>query len=345
MAIRGISAFWRPAWWIRKRFEQRGLILLYHRVAALPSNPYLLSVTPQHFAEHLEILRKQAHPVTLQQLVQWVQDGRLPHRAVAITFDDGYADNLHNAKPLLERCDIPATFFVTTGYIGREREFWWDELDRLLLQPGTLPEFLHVSVNGRAYQWHLAEAANYSEDDYRHYCSWNYGQKHDPTPRQSLFRSLYELLRSLPEQRRRKLLKELLAWAGTEPMIRPTHRTLSHDEVFHLAEGELAEVGSHTVTHPVLSTLPVSAQRDEIEQSKVHLEGILGRPVTSFSYPHGHRSHETIAIVRQAGFAHACSTISDVVSPGTDWFQLPRVVTRDCDGDHLSSWLREWFCG
>jgi peptidoglycan/xylan/chitin deacetylase (PgdA/CDA1 family) len=81
---------------------------------------------------------------------------------VVITFDDGYADNLHNAKPLLERYDIPATVFVTTGHIGHEREFWGDELDRLLLQPSTLPELLGLSINGSPYQWELGEVAHYT---------------------------------------------------------------------------------------------------------------------------------------------------------------------------------------
>ena len=64
-----------------------------------------------------------------------------------ITFDDGYADVLHHAKPLLERHSVPATVFVATGAIGQRREFWWDELGGLFLQPGTLPEELELTVD------------------------------------------------------------------------------------------------------------------------------------------------------------------------------------------------------
>ena len=70
-----------------------------------------------------------------------VSGGDVPSAGVVVTFDDGYADNFHNAKPLLERYEIPATVFVTTGYLQDQREFWWDELERILLQPGTLPRF------------------------------------------------------------------------------------------------------------------------------------------------------------------------------------------------------------
>jgi len=150
----------------------------------------------------------------------------LPRRAVVVTFDNGYSDNLYNAKPLLERYDIPATIFVTTGCIGREREFWWDELERLLLQPGTLPETLRLSINGNPCQWELGETAHYSEDDCRHHRSWNVG-KDDPTARQCLYRSLYQRLLPLSEEEREKVLDELGRWAGTEPRARSTHHVLS----------------------------------------------------------------------------------------------------------------------
>src|SRR5262249_43149366 len=117
---------------IRKRFQNGGAILLYHRVTRLDRDPQLLAVSPEHFAEHLDVLRRKANVVPLN---KFRGEPRLPSRAIAITFDDGYADNFVEAKPILERKEVPATVFVVSGFLGSAREFWWDELDRILLQP------------------------------------------------------------------------------------------------------------------------------------------------------------------------------------------------------------------
>ena len=102
-----------------------GLILVYHRVVELPSvNQSPLSVTTEAFASHLEVLRKHAYPMKLSAFIHALRAGTLPPRAVVVTFDDGYANNLFQAKPLLERFDIPATVFVTSGLLGTHREFW-----------------------------------------------------------------------------------------------------------------------------------------------------------------------------------------------------------------------------
>ena len=326
----------------RSRSEGKALILLYHRVTELRSDPWSLAVSPERFAEHLDVIRQYALPLGLQQLVQRLLDGELPDRSVVVTFDDGYADNLHIAKPLLERYDIPATVFLTTGYIGHERGFWWDELDQLLLQPGTLPESIYLKINGSIYQRDLGEAAHYDEDTARRYRNWR-GWQDAPTARHSMYISLWELLRPLAEGERRQVLDELLTWAGTESENRPTYRPLSLEEAINLAQGELVEVGAHTVTHPFLSTLSVASQRSEILDSKANLEEILDRPVTSFSYPYGSRSAETVAIVRKARFACACSTSAELVRPSTPRFRLPRVHVADWDREEFTRRLSRWF--
>jgi peptidoglycan/xylan/chitin deacetylase (PgdA/CDA1 family) len=285
----------------------------------------------------------------LQQLVQGLQDKKIPDKSVVVTFDDGYADNLYNAKPLLERYDIPATAFITSGYIGHKREFWWDELEKLFLLAGMLPEILRLNINGRTHQWELGKAAYYSEDAYRHYRFWNVLEKNDPNVRQRIYRSLCQLLRSLSHSEQRKVLDELLAWAGVEPIVRPTHRSLSSDEeVYRMVKEGLVEVGDHTVNHPVLSILSKVAQQEEIQRSKTRLEEILGHTVTSFSYPYGTRSDytlETVGLVRKAGFACACSNFPEIIWRFTDRFQLPRFLVRNWDGNeffhHLQVWLRE----
>lgn len=121
------------------------LILLYHRVAESVHDTHSLCVTPRHFAEHMDVLRRCARPLPLAELSEALHEGRpLPSRSVVVTFDDGYADNLFNAKPLLERYEIPATVFMTTGYLENSCEFWWDELEQL-----SLPDNLYHSLHQR----------------------------------------------------------------------------------------------------------------------------------------------------------------------------------------------------
>src|SRR5919112_2621349 len=98
MIMHGVERLRRVARWFRSRPQRKVLILLYHQIAQLRSDPWRLSVTPNLFAEHLEILRRHAHVIGLQQLSKALPDGVLPDRAVVVTFDDGYADNLYNAK-------------------------------------------------------------------------------------------------------------------------------------------------------------------------------------------------------------------------------------------------------
>ena len=204
----------RAPQWLRRRLAPGGLILLYHRVSEDSSDPYSLTATPSHFAEHMEVLRKLARPMRLEEMIRHILDGRRPARGVVVTFDDGYADNLHNAKPLLEKYEIPATVFVASGHVGRGQEFWWDELDRLLLQPGKLPEALSLQVRDESLSWELGAAASYDAEDFRRHSNWNAWQESDPTPRHTLYRALHGLLQPLSEVERGEKMKEILFWAG-----------------------------------------------------------------------------------------------------------------------------------
>jgi peptidoglycan/xylan/chitin deacetylase (PgdA/CDA1 family) len=312
------------------------------------NDPWQLCVTPRHFAEHLEVLRKHGYLLPLQKLVGSLKDGGLPRRSAVITFDDGYADNLINAKPILEKYDAPATVFVTSGYVGRGREFWWDELDKLFLQPGALPGRLSLRVNGDVYEWELGDAAHYSEAAFQQHRRWKAWENYDSNPRHLIYHSLWQLMQPLPEGERQRLRDELIHWSGGDAAARPTHRALTRDELSVLARGGLVEIGCHTVTHPALSALPAESQEQEIRQSKASLEEVLGYGVTSFAYPYGRAcdyTQQTASLVRQAGFSCACSTSATAVTGRTDRFQLPRIQVVDCDGDDFSKRLKAWLDG
>ena len=331
---------------INRYVSSRALILLYHRIAEADSDPWQLAVTPGHFEEHLQILSRFGRIMPLHGLAVAVQRGTLPRRAVIVTFDDGYADNLSNAKPLLQKYEVPATVFITTGYTGEDREFWWDELDKLFLQPGALPSDLTLSVNGTEYHWELGEGNVYEDASLACNLGWKAWQENDPTSRHSIYRSLWSLMHPLPDSKRRQIGDELLEWAGATGSARPMRRPLSAGEIGELSDGGLIEIGCHTVTHPQLSKLTSDAQWREICQSKASLEEILGKPVAAFAYPYGREcdyTGETMTIVRNAGFDCACSTSIRVVRRGADQFQLPRLQVPDVDGDSFARILSEWL--
>ena len=136
-----------------------------------------------------------------------------------------------------------------------------------------------------------------------------------------------------------RVLSDLRIWADTQAPGHSTHRNLSVKELTHLADQGLIELDAHTVTHPVLATLPVTTQRDEILQSRTCIEEVLGRSVLSFAYPHGSYIQDTLAIVRDAGFSFACSSDTATVRRDSDPFRLPRISMRNWDGESFSRCL------
>ncbi|MHC5830411.1 MAG: polysaccharide deacetylase family protein, partial [Nostoc sp.] len=114
------------------------------------------------------------------------------------------------------------------------------------------------------------------------------------------------------------------------------------EEICALGQGELVEIGAHTVTHPFLSAQSTELQRREIQQSKAALEEMLNRPVTSFSYPFGNYTTETAALAQNSGFDCACSTVADIVWRQSDCFQLPRFGVENWNGEEFAKHLLRW---
>lgn len=319
---------------VRKRFARsRGVILMYHRVAEADIDPWGLCVTPRHFAEHLRVLQNEACPLSLREFARLNREGRLPKRAVAVTFDDGYADNLYRARPLLEARGIPATVFVAADYIGKGEEFWWDELARLLLRPGKPPETLSLEFEGPVGPPDLGTDADSDGNP----ATAPFGS------RLHLYHSLWKRLRPLADSDRRSRLEEIRRWAGGEEKARADDLPLARPELEKLADSEAIEIGAHTLTHPFLPARPPAEQRVEILEGKERLEEMLDRPVTSFSYPFGGYTPETIDLVLSAGFELACSTAAESCWQQSDRWQLPRLGVGNWNGEEFSRRLARWF--
>lgn len=327
----------------QKKFAPKAAILMYHRIAESTIDPWRLCVTPENFAAQLMVLQQDYRPVSLDRLVKAHQDGRIPDRSVVVTFDDGYADNLTIAKPLLETYQIPATIFISTSHIGTARELWWDALAHLLLQPGQLPAKLTLKIDRQIYNWDLGSAAEYSPQAYQQDLLSCQAWTAPPGSRLFFYYSIWQVLLPCQAAQQERALEEIATWANTAAQFRETHRTLDREEVRDLGRGELVEIGAHTLTHPLLSAHNRTWQWTEIHNSKLELEDLLARPVTSFSYPFGDRNTDSIELAAAAGFNCACSTQPDVVWKPSNCFDLPRYSVENWSGREFADRLAGWF--
>lgn len=318
------------------------VVLMYHRVSEGHSDPWALSVAPRHFNEHMRILRQSGELLTLPDLATRVARGDDLQRALVVTFDDGYADNVRAALPILQSYQIPATVFIATGYIGIGREFWWDELEAVLLTPGRLPESFELSGGGELRRWGLPDMAIFSEADAKRHHAWREGQP-EPSVRHRLYRELWAWLRLLRHEERCDVLDQLWRLSGRKREMRASHAVMTAEELDQLAQSPLIEIGAHTVSHPPLAAAAEEVQETELVTSKAWLEETLRRPVTSLSYPHGSYSEFTVAAARRAGYAVACSTDPAGVGPEVSLFAVPRMMVCDWSGKELASRLDAWL--
>ncbi len=343
-------SFQRVVYWpqrIWKKLNSQTLILLYHRVANLETDPQLLSVSPEHFAGQLEYLSDHYTLISLSALGRAIEAKKIPDKSVVITFDDGYADNFLNAKPILEKYAIPATVFVASGYVGSNREFWWDELERLLLLPDNLPDKLELNINGTIHRWDLTNEKTGSQKESKiDLNTWNVTMDLNPGPEYLAYRDLHKLMKPLPPEQQEQILSTLSEWAGVSKEGRATHRTLTLDELKQLDKDGLIEIGAHTITHTMLSMQPLDKQKKEIIQSKVSLERMLNHSIQSFSYPYGGKvdfNKDTVEKVREADITIACANYGSTLTKNVDPYRLPRVLVRNWDINAFSSRMKEWF--
>ncbi len=331
----------RPHVWLRSRLAPRAAVLMYHGVGEVDIDPWGLFVTPEHFAQHVEVLGATATPMGLGELADACRTGTVPSRAVAVTIDDGYANILHRAKPILEAAAVPATLFAIGRPLHDATEYWWDELAGVVLTPGRLPPTLELSVTDRRISIDLGPAEHYTETQWR--LDHRYRDEESRAgDRMRLYRQLWQLLMPLEDEVRDRTLAELARWAGCDRPRRETHRSMSIDELVDF-DGELTEVGGHTSTHPLLPDQPADRQRLEIEQNKKHLEAVLDRPVENFSYPFGAHDSTSVAAARAAGYKAAVIARPETATASTDPLRIGRFDVKDWPVDRFERQLDRWL--
>jgi peptidoglycan/xylan/chitin deacetylase (PgdA/CDA1 family) len=311
---------------LRRRIFRPGpgpTILMYHRIASPRVDPWGLAVRPDRFEQHLAVVRRTRYPLPMSEFVSRMERGTLPDRAVAVTFDDGYVDNLHEASPRLASARVPATLFLATGFVGQRQEYWWDELARgILLGTGAVDAEVKV---GRERISLVLRGGDQRDRGWR---TWQ-GPR---TDRQSAYLSAWKHLRAAAPAEREDAMVRLRTQLGIPPPD-PQDLPMTASEIAALAGGGAFDFGGHTATHAVLPALAPAERRDEIRRGREACERLIGSPIAGFAYPHGALDDDSEAAVRECGFAWACGTRSrSVPARGPNRYALPRFGVLDWDG-------------
>jgi peptidoglycan/xylan/chitin deacetylase (PgdA/CDA1 family) len=271
--------------------SNKAITLTYHRIYQPSSDVNFLCVSPKNFDSQC----------------WWISRLIKKGSKIHITFDDGFADVLHNALPILKKYNLPATVYICTGKINSTEHYWWDALEKIIFK----------SSHFNSLSCPIMPSFNFLTPS--------------PTPkeRKELYWQLrHNLKHSVPSQQN-KLLKQLSSWSGTSLQSDNSHRVLTLEELKALASDTLITIGAHTQNHPMLSLLSNEDQEEEILGSKNQLEKWLNKPIEDFSICYGSRkdfNHHTEAICHQH-FRTTTTTIPDCSGLPTSF--LPRRPVRD----------------
>lgn len=279
-------------------------VLIFHRVLArrdelMPSEPDATA-----FGEVLSWLASWYRVMPLDAALRQLEDGRLPARTAAITFDDGYADNAEQALPVLRAHGMSATFFVSTGFLNGGR-MWNDTIIESVRRCRRLSVDLGDIGLG---VWPVA----------------------DLEQRKAAIEGIIGRAKYLHPSERERVVRHVRAACG-EPVL-PDDLMMSTAQLLRLRDAGM-QVGAHTRNHPILASLADDEARTEIRSGKDDLQSLLGEEVRVFAYPNGApgKDYESrhVHMVRDAGFEWAVSTASGAARRGGDPLQVPRFTPWD----------------
>ncbi|HFD32356.1 MAG TPA: chitin deacetylase [Gammaproteobacteria bacterium] len=289
------------------------LILMYHRVLPKNDSRYALEqpgmlVTPESLDMHLAILKQHFEPVHLKEWLVRKKNGLpLPQKSVAITFDDGWADNYQYAFPLLKKHSIPATIFLVANLIDTNKTFWPERLVSII---NTIAKKNTDIFNDDACTW-------------LHELGVQYQFKSVPD-----MQELDEIItkaKCYTDEEINHLIDQLYNHAETSAET----DILTWEQINEMKRTSLVEYGSHTNNHiRMLTDLSQNIIEDEIAGSKKILSAALNSDISLFCYPNGNTTPVAEKIVAE-NYLAACTTQTGWVKHDTPFHQLPRIGIHD----------------
>lgn len=278
-------------------------ILIFHRVLAERDPLFPEEADIRRFDEVMHWVKTGFNVLPLDEAVDRLKRGLLPARAAAITFDDGYADNLIHATPILQKHGLPATFFIATGFLDGGR--MWNDTIIESVRAATESEMDGGFLG-------LGRLSLQTINDKR-----------------AALDQLIPAIKHLPGAQRAEVVTRI---AESCQAMLPNDLMLTSNQLRVLRNTGMS-IGAHTVNHPILAKMDDSAAKREIADSRDFLEGLLGERIHLFAYPNGRLSGDYTRIhaeiVKSLGFDAAVTTNWGACSAASDPYQLPRFTPWD----------------
>ncbi len=272
------------------------------------------------FRQQMELLAHRFNPVSLDDVLSFLQgDKKLPPRAVAVTFDDGYKDNSEIAAPILNRLGIPATFYVLVDSVDRSRAPWYCDLR-------------HTFLTARSRCWKDSSGAT--------------RELTNPKDRFEAFMAAAEFCAKSDRSAREQYIQDARNSLDPAPFPAEKELMMTWDEVRSLAKSGHS-VGAHTMTHPNLAHVSAEEARVELADSKSKLENQLSDTVRHFSYPHPALNPQwnqtTLKLTMELGYATAVTTTCSAVWSASHPHVLPRTYVPREESEFLWNIERTFF--
>lgn len=313
---------------------------MYHHIADLATDPWELAVSPNNFEEQLQVLKQVYTVLSVSDLVNQVKAEAIIRNSVCLTFDDGYYDNFYYAKPLLEKYDCPAAFFIPANYINKKEQFWWDELENVLFNTVKLPLLLYLYINNQSFEFQL-KTTGQTEIQLQEQRAWRWPEP-VPTDRCKLYLELYKRLKPLSFIDITEALKEIKLWAGVFPNPNPYTYAMSSHELAQIIKQPLFNIGMHTVTHPALAFQSKEVQRAEIIGSREYLRK-CERYIDVIAYPFGSYNESTLSIMKEQSIVAGFTTDAQVIKKNADYYSLGRFQVKNWNGEEFERQLYNWI--
>lgn len=322
-------------------FQNRALVLMYHRINTPASDPWKLSVDPELFEQQLIFFKKHYSVISSDELVTEMATGRIGNRSIVLTFDDGYRDNYETARPLLEKHAVPASFFITDSYLDGNQPFWWDELEYIIVHSKELPSVFSISMNNEDLHFNLADEAVLNEDMQEKHRKYN--ALKPPTKRTRLYLTLWNAFSPMQKDEQQQFLQLIRQWAGLSAEETMVDGGMSRKQLQELSANGLFTIGGHTSNHLALDHHSIDVQSKEISENKQFLEGLIGKEIHHFSYPSGKYNEATIKLLEENDYQAAYAGRTGPIVKNTDPFLIPRLQINNWNFEKFRKVLEKTF--